>query len=384
MHRTDVLVETEREKVGENLAVHDIDLVRGLAAFEDASTVSVAMEPGQTSLLRAEAILIATGSVPFRAPEIPFDDEVIFDSDSVLQMDAIPRTFAVVGGGVIGCEYASIFTALGVEVSLVDGRDRLLPFLDSEISASLRERLELLGVRFFLGERTAKIERTEAGVRITLQSSKKIESDVALFAAGRRGAIENLHLEKAGVTLNKRGYIEVNADYRTAAPGIYAAGDVIGFPALASTSMEQARVAVCHAFGFQYKQRLASMLPMGIYTIPEISAVGESEETCKEKGIEYAVGRARYANNVRGQIVGDINGMLKLIFAKSNRRLLGVQIIGENATELIHLGMMALESGMSIDVFIEFVFDYPTLSEMYKYAAYDGLGNLSGHKLREG
>ena len=224
----------------------------------------------------------------------------------------------------------------------------------------------------------------QLGVRITLQSGKTIEAEAALFAAGRRGAIEKLHLEKAGVTLNKRGYIEVNENYRTAAPGIYAAGDVIGFPALASTSMEQARVAICHAFGFQYKQRLASMLPMGIYTIPEISAVGESEETCKEKGIDYAVGRARYANNVRGQIVGDINGMLKLIFAKSNRRLLGVQIIGENATELIHLGMMALESGMTIDVFIEFVFNYPTLSEMYKYAAYDGLGNLSGHKLREG
>jgi NAD(P) transhydrogenase len=176
----------------------------------------------------------------------------------------------------------------------------------------------------------------------------------------------------------------VNEHYRTAAPRVYAAGDVIGFPALASTSMEQGRVAVCHAFDFKYKQRLASMLPMGIYTIPEISAVGESEETCKEKGIEYAVGRARYANNTRGQIMGDLTGLLKLIFAKSNRRLLGVQIIGESATELIHLGMMALESGMTINAFIDFVFNYPTLSEMYKYAAYDGLGNLSGHKLREG
>jgi NAD(P) transhydrogenase len=241
-----------------------------------------------------------------------------------------------------------------------------------------------LGVRFFLGERTTKIERTESGVRISLQSGKAVEAEVALFAAGRRGAVEQLHLERAGVTLNKRGYIEVNEDYGTVAPGIYAVGDVIGFPALASTSMEQARVAVCHAFGFKYKQRVASMLPMGIYTIPEISAVGESEQTCKEKGIECAVGRARYANNARGEIEGDLTGMLKLIFARSDRRLLGVQIIGENATELIHLGMMALESGMAIDVFIEFVFNYPTLSEMYKYAAYDGLGNLSGHKLREG
>jgi NAD(P) transhydrogenase len=184
--------------------------------------------------------------------------------------------------------------------------------------------------------------------------------------------------------LNKRGYIEVNENYRTSAPSIYAAGDVIGFPALASTSMEQARVAVCHAFEFQYKQRLASNLPMGIYTIPEISAVGETEESCKEKKIDYEVGRARYPNNVRGQIVGDRTGLMKLIFKKADRRLLGVQIIGENATELIHLGMMALESGMALDVFIEFAFNYPTLSEMYKYAAYDGLGNLTGHKLREG
>jgi NAD(P) transhydrogenase len=384
MHRTDVLVETERTQVAENLAIHKIGLVSGLASFDGAGAVRVATSQGENLLLRADVILIATGSVPFRSSEIPFDDEVIFDSDSVLRMGAIPRTFAVVGGGVIGCEYASIFTALGAEVSLVDGRDRLLPFLDAEISACLRERLERLGVRFFLGERTTKIERTQSGVRIFLQSGKTIEAEVALFAAGRRGAVEKLHLDRAGVTLNKRGYIEVNEDYRTAAPGVYAAGDVIGFPALASTSMEQARVAVCHAFGFKYKQRVASMLPMGIYTIPEISAVGESEQSCNDKGIEYAVGRARYANNARGEIEGDLTGMLKLIFRKSDRRLLGVQIVGENATELIHLGMMALESGMAIDVFIEFVFNYPTLSEMYKYAAYDGLGNLSGHKLREG
>jgi NAD(P) transhydrogenase len=329
-------------------------------------------------------ILIATGSAPHRAPEIPFDDEVVFDSDSILQMGAIPKSLAVIGGGVIGCEYASIFTALGVEVALVDGRDRVLPFLDAEISECLRQSLAELGVRFYFGERMSQIERTNSSVRIKLQSGKTLEMEAALFAAGRRGVVEKLGLESAGVTLNKRGYIEVNENYRTSAPSIYAAGDVIGFPALASTSMEQARVAVCHAFEFQYKQRLASNLPMGIYTIPEISAVGETEESCKEKKIDYEVGRARYPNNVRGQIVGDRTGLMKLIFKKADRRLLGVQIIGENATELIHLGMMALESGMALDVFIEFAFNYPTLSEMYKYAAYDGLGNLTGHKLREG
>jgi NAD(P) transhydrogenase len=384
MHRKDVVVEALREKLGENLANHSVDIIEGFGSLEDANTVTVRTPQNEKVSVRGDVILIATGSTPYRAPEIPFDDEVIFDSDSILKMHVIPRSLAVVGGGVIGCEYASIFTALGVNVALVDGRDRVLPFLDAEISDSLRERLADLGVKFHFGERMSKIERLQDGVYITLQSGQTLETDAALFAAGRRGMVENLGLDKAGATLNKRGYIEVNENYRTSAPSVYAAGDVIGFPALASTSMEQARVAICHAFGFQYKQRLASMLPMGIYTIPEISAVGETEESCKEKKIEYAVGRAHYANNARGQITGDLHGLLKLIFAKSDRRLLGVQIIGQSATEMIHLGMMALEAGMSIDVFIEFVFNYPTLSEMYKYAAYDGLGNLAGYKLREG
>ena len=384
MHRKDVVVETQREKLRENLAAHKVDLIRGFASFDGPNTVAVHTPRNEKLALRGEVILIGTGSAPHRAPEIPFDDEVVFDSDSILQMGAIPKSLAVIGGGVIGCEYASIFTALGVEVALVDGRDRVLPFLDAEISECLRQSLADLGVRFYFGERMSQIERIQNSVRITLHSGKTLEMEAALFAAGRRGVVEKLGLESAGVTLNKRGYIEVNENYRTSAPSIYAAGDVIGFPALASTSMEQARVAVCHAFGFQYKQRLASNLPMGIYTIPEISAVGETEEFCKEKKIDYEVGRARYPNNVRGQIVGDRTGLMKLIFKKTDRRLLGVQIIGENATELIHLGMMALESGMALDVFIEFAFNYPTLSEMYKYAAYDGLGNLTGHKLREG
>jgi len=383
MHRKDVLVELEREKIRQNLAAHKTDLIRGTASLEDAHTVAV-KTPKEVLRLRGEAILIATGSYPHRPPEIPFDDKSIFDSDSILRMDRIPRSLAVVGGGVIGCEYASIFTALGVEVSLVDGRDRVLPFLDAEISERLRERLAGLGVKFFLGERMGPIGRTQQGVRIQLSSGKTIETEAALFAAGRRGAVDGLCLEKAGLGVNKRGYIEVNASYQTAVPSIYAAGDVIGFPALASTSMEQGRVAVCHAFGFQYKQRVASMLPMGVYTIPEISAVGETEESCKEKKIEFEAGRARYSNNARGMIANDPSGTLKLLFRRDNRQLLGVHIIGESATELIHLGMMVLESGGTIDRFIDFVFNYPTLSEMYKYAAYDGLGNLSGHKLRQG
>ncbi len=384
MHRKDAVVSAERRKIASNLAAHKIELVAGTARFEDAHTVIVTAENSATRILHGEVILIATGSKPHRPPEIPFDDKSIFDSDSILTMDRIPKSMIVVGGGVIGCEYSSIFTAMGVEVTLIDGRERLLPFLDAEISELLRARLASLGLKFFFQERPKSTERTVGGVRMTLASGKVVEAETALFAAGRRGAVEGIHLEKAGLAINPRGSIDVNDQYQTGVLHIYAAGDVIGFPALASTSMEQGRVAMCHAFGFPYKQRLASQLPMGIYTIPEISAVGETEESCKEKKIKYEVGRAKYANNARGQIVGDSAGILKLIFRPDNKQLLGVQILGESATELIHLGMAVLESGGTIDTFIGLVFNFPTLSELYKYAAYDGLGNLAGHKLREG
>jgi NAD(P) transhydrogenase len=334
--------------------------------------------------MRGEVILIAVGSKPFRPPEIPFDDQYIFDSDSILGMDRIPKSMVVVGGGVIGCEYASIFTAMGVAVTLVDSRDRLLAFLDGEISEKLQERLTGLGLTIVFKDRASHTERTPTGIRMALGSGNTLEAETALLAAGRRGALEGLGLERTGLGINQRGNIDVTDQYQTAVPHIYAAGDVIGFPALASTSMEQARVAMCHAFGFPYKRRLASQLPMGIYTIPEISAVGETEESCREKKIDYAVGRAKYANNARGQIIGDLDGILKLIFRRDNKKLLGVQILGESATELIHLGMSVIESGGKIDTFVDLVFNYPTLSELYKYAAYDGLGTLAGHKLREG
>jgi NAD(P) transhydrogenase len=383
-HRKDVIVEHERSKVQENLAAHHVEVFAGAAAFEDAHSLVVTDEHKSPVQLRGEVILIATGSRPHRPAEIPYDDEVIFDSDSILKMDRIPRSLAVVGGGVIGCEYASIFAALGVKVSLVDVRDRVLLFLDPELSELLRNKLTEMGVEFFLEERVVATQRSGREVKLTLKSGKTIEPDAVLFAAGRRGWVEGLGLEKIDLALNQRGYIEVDEFYQTSVPGIYAAGDVIGFPALASTSMEQGRVAVCHAFGFKYKQRMTSQLPMGVYTIPEISSIGETEQSCREKGIEYEVGRARYANNARAAMAGDLTGLLKLVFRRVDRQLLGVHIIGESATELIHVGMMVLELGETIDRFVDFVFNFPTLSEMFKYAAYDGLGNLAGHKLREG
>ena len=383
MHHEREVVEMERQSILKNLALHQIELISGQATFEDAHTITVSATDG-TRRLRGEIILIASGSKPHRPQEIAFDDIHTFDSDTFLQMDRIPKSLAVIGGGVIGCEYASIFMALGVAVTLVDGRDVLLPFLDTEISERLRERFTELGMQFWFNERPVKVENSSSGARLTMKSGRVLESEAALFAAGRRAAVDSLELQKAGLSINDRGYIPVDQHYRTRVPNIYAAGDVIGFPALASTSMEQGRVAVCHAFGLKYKQRVASLLPMGIYTIPEISAAGETETSCKEKKIDYVVGRAHYANNARGHIAGDTTGLLKLIFARTDKKLLGVSIIGENATELIHIGMMVLDRGLTIDEFIEQVFNYPTLSETYKYAAYDGLGNLAGHKLREG
>ena len=384
MHHKDEVVESERSMVRKNIAGHSIDLFIGKGQFEGANNLVVRSQEKDAAHLSADVFLIATGSRPHRPPEIPFDDKSVFDSDTILQMDRIPQSLAVIGGGVIGVEYASIFAALGVKVTLLDSRDRLLPFLDKEISELLRSRLEELGITFYLNDRSSRFDRIPDGIRIDLQSGARIEAETALFAAGRRAMVEGLGLEKVGLGVNKRGYFEVNEFYQTLVPHIYAAGDVIGFPALASTSMEQGRIAVCHAFGFEYKKRLARMLPMGIYSIPETSSVGETEESCAEKEIAYAVGRGHYANNARAQITGDKHGLLKLVFRRDDRKLLGLHIIGESATELIHLGMLVLEIGGAVDLFIELVFNYPTLSEIYKYAAYDGLGNLSGHKLREG
>jgi NAD(P) transhydrogenase len=383
MHHEREVVEMERQRILKNLALHQIELISGQGAFEDAHTIVVS-STHSTRRLRSEIILIASGSKPHRPPEIAFDDVHTFDSDTFLQMDRIPKSLAVIGGGVIGCEYASIFMALGIEVTLVDGRDVLLPFLDPEISTRLRERFAAPGMQFWFNERPVKVENSPSAARLNMKSGSVLETETALFAAGRRAAVDGLELQKAGLSINDRGYIPVDEHYCTSVANIYAAGDVIGFPALASTSMEQGRVAVCHAFGLKYKQRVASLLPMGIYTIPEISAAGETEASCKEKKIDYVVGRAHYANNARGHTAGDTTGLLKLIFARADKKLLGVSIIGENATELIHIGITVLDHGLTIDEFIEQVFNYPTLSETYKYAAYDGLGNLAGHKLREG
>jgi NAD(P) transhydrogenase len=380
MYREQAVVEAEWQIISANLERHHISCIWGKASLKDAHSLHVMGNDGTERDLTTNIILIASGSSPFHPPEVPFDQRVIYDSDSILKMERIPKSMAIIGGGVIGSEYAGIFTALGVDVTLVESKDRLLPFLDAEISEHLRLHLEELGLRFLLNDRVAKTETGPEGVRITLSSGEILTPETALFAAGRQSNVEGLGLEALGVKLGPRGLILVDEKYQTSVPNIYAAGDVIGFPALASTSMDQARVAMVHAFDLHYKENMSKYIPLAVYTIPEISMIGLTEDECQQKQIPYLVGRALYANNARGQIIGDTHGLLKLVFAPSDKKLLGVHIIGEMASELIHIGAHVMAEAGTIDAFIEAVYNYPTLSDSYKYAAYDGLGKVRKSK----
>jgi NAD(P) transhydrogenase len=374
MFRKEEVVRSLTRMIALNVERHRIELFRGAARFEDAHTVAVESEQG-LQRLRAPVILIATGSQPNWPDGAPRDPR-LFDSDTILEMDKLPASLAVVGAGVIGCEYATIFRAMGVRVTLVCGQDRLLPFLDRELSERLQMQLGLLGIRLVMQDAMSSLELAGAEVGLVLRSGERLAVERVLFATGRMGATDCLGLDRIGLTPGPRGHLAVNEHYQTAVPHIYAAGDVIGFPALASTSMEQARVAMCHAFDLKYKSRVSPVLPMAVYTIPEIATVGETEESCQDKGIPYCVGRAFYRSNSRGQIIGDLSGLLKLVFGP-DLKLLGVHILGEMASELVHVGQLCLHFGGTIDAFIQSVFNYPTLGEAYKYAAYDGLGNLA-------
>jgi NAD(P) transhydrogenase len=382
LYRKQIVVESEWGIVQRNLERHRIQTVRGEAALTDAHTVRVRTSAGTHLDLTTEVILIATGSAPHHPPDIPFDHRLIYDSDSILNMQFIPKTMAVVGGGVIGTEYASIFTALGVQVTLVDSRARLLPFVDHEIAVRLQRHLEHLGLRFLFNDRVTGVETVGDHVCLTLRSGATLQVDIVLFAAGRQSNVQGLGLEAVGVRLGERGLILVNDKYQTSVPNIYAAGDVIGFPALASISMEQARVAMAHAFDLRYKERVSPVMPLAVYAIPEIAMVGLSEEACREKNSPYLVGRSYYDKSPRGQIIGDTAGMLKLIFSPADKKLLGVHMIGELASELIHIGAHVMAADGTIDAFIQAVYNYPTLADSYKYAAYDGLGNLDHYRAR--
>jgi NAD(P) transhydrogenase len=372
----------ETERIARNMERHGIELVRGRAEILDANTVFVRGPEGERRL-ETSVILIATGSRPHRPADVPFDLNDVYDSDEILDLDFVPRSLAVVGAGVIGCEYATMFAALGVEVTLIEPRERLLPFLDEEIATLLDGSFGALGIarRYGWSVSEVRVERPgDVRFRATEARTGRTEdlrAEKLLYCAGRQGNTEGLGLERVGVVPDKRGLLKVDERFRTSCPTIYAAGDVIGFPALASTSMDQARVAMCHAFDLKYKTGLSHILPFGIYTIPEVSMAGETEQALAARGARYEVGRAAYADNARARILGQPEGLLKLIFRPEDRRILGVHILGERASEVIHVGATAMQLGATIDLFIDAVYNYPTLGEMYKYAAYDGLGRLA-------
>ena len=381
MYRERLVVGEERARIARNIDRHRVDLYPGSASFIDAHTVRVVGSGGGEQTLQGEVFLIATGSRPHRPPWIPFEEIEIYDSDEILEIETIPDSMIVLGSGVIACEYACIFAALGTHVTMMDGRDKLLAFLDGELGDRFAAELERLGLWLRLGDApvSCAVDPTTRVCSVGTEKGRTETAAAVLAAAGRSGNTQGLNLEGLGIVTDKRGNIAVNEHFQTSLPHVYAAGDVIGFPGLASTSMEQGRVAMCHAFKLSYKTRVNPLFPYGIYTIPEISYVGLNEEELKAKGIDYLVGRASMRENARGEILGAESGFLKIIFAP-DKKILGVHGMGPQVTELIHIGEMALLQGATIDLFIDAVFNYPTLSELYKYAAYDGLGALARRK----
>jgi NAD(P) transhydrogenase len=371
--RTEGVMEREVDVVRHQLIRNHVQIVPGSARFVDPHTVAIT--DGSERQLTAERIVIASGTRPARPPSVEFDDRTILDSDGLLLLDRIPASAVVVGAGVIGIEYASMFAALGVKVTVVEKRARLLEFCDAQITEGLQYHLRDLGVVFRLGEEVTAVDRHDGAVLTHLASGKRVASDVVLYAAGRQGETDDLALENAGLEADERGLIAVGPDYRTTVDHIYAAGDVIGWPALAATSMEQGRVASAHAFGEE--AQMSELLPIGIYTIPEISYVGRTEEELTAAAVPYEVGISRYRELARGHILGDTYGMLKLLVSPEDGTILGVHVLGTNATEVVHIGQTVMGFGGTFDYLVDAVFNYPTLAESYKVAALDARNRLN-------
>jgi NAD(P) transhydrogenase len=369
------VVETMTAAVAQNLDRHGTERIHGEARLAHDRSVVVRDPDGSKRTLRARAVLLATGSRPYHPPGIPFDDPDVHDSETLLSIDRLPDRILVVGAGPVGAEYASIFSALGVEVTLVDRGPRVLPFLDPELSEALSESLRRSGARLILGATLESVAR-DAGGLVVRVDGEEIRTQLLLHAAGRTGNVEGLGLADAGVDVDERGRILVDAGFRTTAPGIYAAGDVIGPPGLASVSMEQARVAVCGAFAIPFKNAVDALVPSGIYTLPEAATVGMSEEAARAAGEDVEVGRAFFADNPRARIAGTTEGLVKLVFRASDHRLLGAHILGEEASELIHIAHAMLHAGATARAFIDATFNFPTRADAYKYAAYDALTRL--------
>ena len=380
LFRTNLVIKHEQDVTRHQVMRNNIALIEGWGSFAGPNRVRVdTVDNHGSQELTADKIIIAVGTTATKNEKIPFDPETVFTSDEILELARLPKTLVVVGAGVVGTEYTTIFAALGVRITLIDKRPVLLDFVDDEIADSLAYQMRENRVTLRLGEEVSSIEtiQDEHGkrVKIHLQSGKQVIAEKVLYSIGRTGNTFRLGLELAGITPDDRGRIKVNTHFQTEVPNIYAVGDVIGFPSLASTSMEQGRLAACHAFGVEASS-VPSLLPFGIYTIPEISMVGRSEEELTQANIPYEVGKARYREIARGQIIGDNTGLLKLIFHQETHQLLGVHIIGEGASELVHIGQAVLSFNGTIDYFVNTVFNYPTLAECYKIAALDGLNRL--------
>ncbi|GAB5375241.1 MAG: Si-specific NAD(P)(+) transhydrogenase [Acuticoccus sp.] len=346
------------------------------ARFLGPNRARLLTETGETSEVAFDKALIATGTTPYRPGHVPFDRSRVFDSDEILELDHLPRSLTVIGGGVIGVEYATIFSALDVPVTLIEARDAILEFVDREIVADFIHQMRDRGMTIRLGARVEEINAGERGVEVVLTDGRRVRSQIMLFAAGRSGNVAALDVEALGIAPDARGRLAVDPrTFQTAVPNIYAAGDVIGFPSLASTSMEQGRVAACHAFGMPVPPAPESF-PYGIYAVPEISTVGLSEEAVRESGVAYECGIARFRETSRGHIMGVNSGFLKLIFALDTRRLLGAHIVGEGATELIHIGQAVINLHGTVDFFVENTFNYPTLAEAYKVAGLDAWNRM--------
>jgi len=373
--RTQHVVGREIDVIRSQLSRNHVRLLIGTGRFHDANTIHVTEGPGPELKVTAEKVIIAAGTRPARPSTVEFDDKTIIDSDGILNLDHVPQSMVVVGAGVIGIEYASMFAALGTKVTVVERRDRMLEFCDVEVVEALKYHLRDLAVTFRFRESVASVERHARGAIATLESGKRIAADVVMYSAGRQGTADALNLESAGLAADARGRISVDDCFRTEVPHIYAVGDVIGFPALASTSMEQGRFAAHHACG-EPAHGMLKVQPIGIYSIPEISFVGRTEDELTEARIPFEVGIARYRELARGQIIGDSYGMLKLLVSPEDRKLLGVHVFGTGATEIIHIGQTVMGCEGTVDYLVDAVFNYPTLAEAYKIAALDATNKM--------
>ena len=373
--RTRHVVSRENDVVRSQLTRNRVTILTGTARFSGPTSVGVADASGRSRAVSAAKIIIATGTRPARPASVAFDDRTILDSDGILQLDRVPRSMVVAGAGVIGIEYASMFAALGTKVTVVEQRERMLEFCDIEVVEALKYHLRDLAVTFRFGETVSAVERLPQGAIALLASGKRIPADTVMYSAGRQGMTDGLNLEAAGLSADERGRIKVGESFQTAVPSIYAVGDVIGFPALAATSMEQGRVAAHHACG-EPLHAVSTLQPIGIYSLPEISFIGQTEDQLTRDCVPFEVGVSRYRELARGQIIGDSYGVLKLLVSPADRTLLGVHVFGTGATELVHIGQAVMGCGGTIDYLVDAVFNYPTLAESYKVAALDATNKM--------